>query len=163
MMRNSGSGRAALVERVKHRLDHLGGSMDPHQCYLLYRGMKTLALRVRQHNVSALEVARFLAQHPKVSRVNHPGLPGHPQHQRACSLFDGFGGMLSFEIEGGLPAAEAAHFALASTSVGEMIAEAGDEVLDKVCQSLTARFSRHQQDGAVWMDFCIHIFTGARL
>ncbi|MBI2072803.1 MAG: PLP-dependent transferase, partial [Gemmatimonadetes bacterium] len=99
-------GRAELVNRIKHRLDHLGGSMDPHQCYLLHRGMKTLALRVRCHNESALKVATFLAQHPKVSRVNYPGLPTHPQHQRACSLFDGFGGMLSFEMKGGLEAAE---------------------------------------------------------
>jgi len=99
-------GRAELVDRIKHRLDHLGGSMDPHQCYLLYRGMKTLALRVRCHNESALKVATFLAEHPKVARVNYPGLPTHPQHQRARALFDGFGGMLSFEMKGGLEAAE---------------------------------------------------------
>ncbi len=99
-------GPAALVERVKHRLDHLGGSMDPHQCYLLYRGMKTLALRVRCHNESALKVATFLAAHSKIARVNYPGLKSHPQHERACSWFDGFGGMLSFEMKGGLAAAE---------------------------------------------------------
>jgi cystathionine beta-lyase/cystathionine gamma-synthase len=99
-------GRAELVDRIKHRLDHLGGSMDPHQCYLLHRGMKTLALRVRCHNESALKVATFLAEHPKVARVNYPGLPTHPQHQRARALFDGFGGMLSFEMKGGLEAAE---------------------------------------------------------
>jgi cystathionine beta-lyase/cystathionine gamma-synthase len=99
-------GRADLVERIKRRLGHLGGSMDPHQCYLLHRGMKTLALRMRRHNESAQQIAAFLAQHPKVARVNHPGLPSHPQHQRACSWFDGFGGMLSFELRGGLAAAE---------------------------------------------------------
>ncbi len=99
-------GRADLVERVKRRLDHLGGSMDPHQCFLLHRGVKTLALRVRYQNESALKVAQFLAAHPKVTGVNYPGLPAHPQHQRACALFDGFGGMLSFEVEGGLEAAE---------------------------------------------------------
>jgi cystathionine beta-lyase/cystathionine gamma-synthase len=99
-------GRADLVERVKRRLDHLGGSMDPHQCFLLHRGLKTLALRVRYQNESALKVAQFLAAHPRVAGVNYPGLPAHPQHQRACALFDGFGGMLSFEVEGGLEAAE---------------------------------------------------------
>ncbi len=99
-------GSAEMVERIKHKLDHLGGSMDPHQCYLLYRGMKTLALRVRCHNESALKVASFLERHPKVARVNYPGLKSHAQHQRACSLFDGFGGMLSFEMKGGLAAAE---------------------------------------------------------
>jgi SAM-dependent methyltransferase len=67
-------------------------------------------------------------------------------------------------IGGGLPAAEAANFALASfSSFGELLAEAGDEALNNARQSLTARFSRNQQDGAVRMDACVHIFTGARL
>jgi cystathionine beta-lyase/cystathionine gamma-synthase len=99
-------GRAALVERVKHRLDHLGGSLDPHACFLLHRGMKTLAVRVRHQNASALQVARFLDGHPAVERVNYPGLERHPAHARARKLFDGFGGMLSFEPKGGLAAAE---------------------------------------------------------
>jgi SAM-dependent methyltransferase len=67
-------------------------------------------------------------------------------------------------IGGGLPAAEAANFALASfSSFGELLAEAGNEVLNAARKSLTARHSRHQRDGAVWMDACVHIFTGARL
>ncbi len=99
-------GRADLVERVKHRLDHLGGSLDPHACFLLHRGVKTLGVRVRFQNQSALAVARFLESHPKVVRVNYPGLESHPQHQRARRLFDGFGGMLSFELKGGVEAAE---------------------------------------------------------
>jgi SAM-dependent methyltransferase len=66
-------------------------------------------------------------------------------------------------IGGGLPAAEAANFALASfSSFGELLAEAGDEVLNAARKSLTARLSRHQRDGVVWMDACVHIFTGAR-
>jgi SAM-dependent methyltransferase len=69
----------------------------------------------------------------------------------------------ALQIGGGLPAAEAANFALAAFSGGELLAEAGDEALDEVRQSLTARFSRHQQEGAVRMDACVHIFTGARL
>lgn len=99
-------GRADLVERVKHRLDHLGGSLDPHACFLLHRGVKTLGVRVRFQNQSALAVARFLESHPKVLRVNYPGLESHPQHERARRLFDGFGGMLSFELDGGVKAAE---------------------------------------------------------
>jgi SAM-dependent methyltransferase len=67
-------------------------------------------------------------------------------------------------IGGGLPAAEAANFALASfSSFGELLAEAGNEVLNAARKSLTARLSRHQRDGAVWMDACVHIFTGVRL
>ncbi len=94
-------GRAALVEKVKLRLDHLGGSLDPHACFLLHRGVKTLALRVRYQNASALQIAKFLQGHPAVEKVNYPGLENHPQHNRARELFDGFGGMLSFELKGG--------------------------------------------------------------
>lgn len=99
-------GRAELVERIKHRLDHLGGSLDPHACYLLHRGMKTLALRVRYQNDSALALARFLNEHSAVKQVNYPGLESHAGYGRARELFDGFSGMLSFEPEGGREAAQ---------------------------------------------------------
>lgn len=98
-------GSTSRVSDVKHRLDHLGGTLDPHACYLLERGMKTLVLRVRQQNANALALARCLDSHPRVRRVNYPGLESHPDHQRARRLFDGFGGMLSFEPEGGVDGA----------------------------------------------------------
>jgi cystathionine beta-lyase/cystathionine gamma-synthase len=98
-------GRREMVERVRRKLNHLGGSLDPHACFLLYRGVKTLALRVRQQEASALALARMLERHPAVSRVNYPGLESHPRHRRARDLFDGFGGMLSFEMKGGVEAA----------------------------------------------------------
>jgi cystathionine beta-lyase/cystathionine gamma-synthase len=99
-------GRAELVGRVAHKLNHLGGVLDPHACFLLHRGMKTLAVRVRYQNESALKIARFLESHPKVRQVNYPGLESSPDHLRACELLDGFGGMLSFELEGGVAAAD---------------------------------------------------------
>ena len=99
-------GRAHLVEKVAHKLNHLGGVLDPHACFLLHRGMKTLAVRVRYQNESALKIARFLEGHPKVRQVNYPGLESSPDHLRACELLDGFGGMLSFELEGGVTAAD---------------------------------------------------------
>ena len=80
--------------------------MDPHAAFLLYRGMKTLALRVRYQNESALKIARFLEAHPAIEKVNYPGLESNPQHARARQLFDGYGGMLSFETRGGVDAAE---------------------------------------------------------
>jgi cystathionine beta-lyase/cystathionine gamma-synthase len=98
-------GRQDLIQRIDHRLAHLGGSLNPHACFLLHRGMKTLALRVRYQNQSALQIARFLANHPAVARVNYPGLESHPRHQRACRLFDGFSGMLSFELGAGVEGA----------------------------------------------------------
>lgn len=99
-------GRADLIERITHKLNHLGGSMDPHAAFLLHRGMKTLALRVGYQNESAMKVARFLEDHPAVAKVNYPGLESHPRHKQARELFDGFSGMLSFEINGGVDAAE---------------------------------------------------------
>ncbi|MFP5264588.1 MAG: trans-sulfuration enzyme family protein [Blastocatellia bacterium] len=98
-------GRADLIGRITHKLNHLGGSMDPHAAFLLYRGMKTLALRVRHQNASALKIAQFLEGHPAVARVNYPGLESHPAHRRARELFDGFSGMLSFELKGDAEAA----------------------------------------------------------
>jgi cystathionine beta-lyase/cystathionine gamma-synthase len=68
--------------------------------------MKTLALRVRCQNESALKVARFLEEHPKIEKVNYPGLKSHSQHKRARELFEAFGGVLSFELKGGIKATE---------------------------------------------------------
>lgn len=99
-------GRGALVARIKHLLDQLGGALDPHACFLLHRGIKTVALRVRHQNASALRIARFLGQHPAVRRVHYPGLESHPQHARAQALFQGFGGLLSLELQDGVAGAE---------------------------------------------------------
>jgi cystathionine beta-lyase/cystathionine gamma-synthase len=99
-------GRADLVTRITHRLNHLGGTLDPHACFLLHRGLKTLALRVGYQNRSALAIASFLEQHEAVSKVVYPGLASHPQHAIAARMYDGFGGMLSFEVKGGVAAAE---------------------------------------------------------
>ncbi|MFO8163231.1 MAG: trans-sulfuration enzyme family protein [Thermodesulfobacteriota bacterium] len=98
-------GRADLIEKVTHKLNHLGGSLDPHACFLLHRGLKTLAVRVKYQNESTLKIAKFLEKHPAIKKVNYPGLENHPGHQRACELFDGFSGMLSFELKGGIQAA----------------------------------------------------------
>jgi cystathionine beta-lyase/cystathionine gamma-synthase len=99
-------GRSALVERINRKLGHFGGSLDPHACFLLQRGMKTLGVRVRQQNQTALRIARFLETHPAIASVNYPGLERYPNHRHAREMFDGFGGMLSFELNGGVEAAE---------------------------------------------------------
>jgi cystathionine beta-lyase/cystathionine gamma-synthase len=100
------AGRRALVQRIRKLLNHLGGMLDPHACFLLHRGIKTLPLRVFRQNETALRIARFLADHPAVAGVNYPGLPTNPGHERARRLFAGFGGMVSFELHGGVEAAE---------------------------------------------------------
>jgi len=99
-------GRADLIEKITHKLNHLGGSLDPHACFLLHRGLKTLAVRMRHQNESALKIAKFLEKHSAIKKVNYPGLESHPRHQRASELFDGFSGMLSFELNDGVQAAE---------------------------------------------------------
>jgi len=99
-------GSAERVRTAKTTLDHLGGSLDPHACFLLQRGLKTLGVRFRQQCATALAVAKVLEKHPAVARVNHLGLPSHPHHARARELFAFFGAMLSFDIRGGAEAAE---------------------------------------------------------
>jgi cystathionine beta-lyase/cystathionine gamma-synthase len=94
------------VTRVRKTLNHFGGSIDAHVAFLLARGIKTLAIRVRAQNANALALARFLAAHPKVAGVNYPGLETHPDHRHAREILSGFGGMLSFRLKGDLEAAE---------------------------------------------------------
>ena len=84
------------VDRVRHLLNHLGGSIDPHACYLLERGMKTLGLRVERQNQNAMALALFLESLSEVRRVRYPGLASDPSHAFAKELFDGYGGMLAF-------------------------------------------------------------------
>lgn len=95
------------IRMIRHRLNHLGGCLDPNSCFLLHRGLKTLGLRVRRQNQTALQLAHWLQQHPQVARVNYPGLPDSSSHLRAAQWFSGFGGVLSFELQGGLSAAQA--------------------------------------------------------
>ncbi|MBM3296184.1 MAG: aminotransferase class I/II-fold pyridoxal phosphate-dependent enzyme [Candidatus Aminicenantes bacterium] len=93
---------AALASRLEEAQGVLGGVGSPHDAYLLLRGLKTLDLRVRRQNETGLRVASFLESHPSVSRVYYPGLPSHPDHETARRLMTGFGGVISFEVRGGL-------------------------------------------------------------
>lgn len=92
-------GLSSLVRDLRHVL---GGVMDPHAAYLVQRGMKTLALRVRQQNATAQALAEALEGHPKVRRVWYPGLASFEHHDTASRLMSGFGGVVTFEIEGDL-------------------------------------------------------------
>jgi cystathionine beta-lyase/cystathionine gamma-synthase len=89
---------AAIIKRTaEHAVNH-GGVLDAHACFLLERGMKTLALRMQRHNQNAMKLAEFLKQHDEVAAVNYPGLPSDPAHPIAARQMSGFGGMLSFEL-----------------------------------------------------------------
>jgi len=98
-------GKKEWVQKAGKNLAQLGGSLDPNACFLLHRGLQTLALRMRQHNATAQMLSEFLESHNKVNKIHYPGLRSHPQHERAAQWFEGFSGMLSFELHGGLPAA----------------------------------------------------------
>ena len=92
-------GSKHLVDQVFHYREINGASLHPMAAYLILRGMKTLHLRVRQQNESALKIARFLETHPAIGAVRYPGLPSHEGHQIARRQMQGFGGMLSFTLK----------------------------------------------------------------
>lgn len=95
-----------LYQRLKFLQNAVGGVPGPFDSWLVLRGLKTLAVRMRQHSANALDVACFLEQHGRVKRVYYPGLASHPQHELAKrQMLGGFGGMLSFEIDGGVDGA----------------------------------------------------------
>ncbi|XP_057436027.1 cystathionine gamma-synthase 1, chloroplastic [Lotus japonicus] len=96
------SGSLELVSQIRNLHHILGGAINTNASYLLIRGMKTLHLRVQQQNSTALRMAKLLEAHPKVKRVYYPGLPSHPEHELAMRQMTGFGGVVSFEVDGDL-------------------------------------------------------------
>jgi len=92
------AGPSSLISRISKTLKLTGGMLDPHACFLLHRSLKTLGVRVRRQNETAGALAQTLSSHDAVAEVRYPGLPSHPDHDRARALFDGFGGMVSFTL-----------------------------------------------------------------
>ena len=103
---SDGLGGALIGSKPEHKERFLlvqkaaGGIMSPFECFLVLRGIKTLPLRVRQHEENGLAVAEYLSTHPKVSKLAYPGLKSHPQYDLAVKQQKGFGSMMSFEVEG---------------------------------------------------------------
>jgi cystathionine gamma-lyase len=91
---------SAMYESLKFFQNAAGGVPGPFDVWLTMRGIKTLAVRMRQHAENAMLVARFLAEHPRVEKVYYPGLPSHPDHELAKRQMSGFGGMVSFQFKG---------------------------------------------------------------
>jgi cystathionine beta-lyase/cystathionine gamma-synthase len=98
-------GSREFIERAWRFHIVAGAVLSPFDSWLLLRGLRTLELRVERHNRSALAVAEFLESHPKIARVNYPGLRSHPQHELASRQMNGFSGILSVEVRGGYDAA----------------------------------------------------------
>lgn len=100
-------GKTELIERLWNMHVILGAAIGPLDAWLIMRGLRTLPLRVQRHNENAMALASFLEDCPAVRAVHYPGLKSHPQHTLACKQMTGFGGMLSFEVEGGYEHANA--------------------------------------------------------
>lgn len=115
-------GSKPLIEQIYHYREITGATLDPMAAYLLLRGMKTLHLRVRQQNASALRIARYLQAHPAVAQVFYPGLENHEYYDLARRQMRGFGGMLSFALHDGMEAVHACvsrlHYARRAANLG---------------------------------------------
>ncbi len=96
----------SVYNKIKFNQNTTGSILSPFDSYLVLRGIKTLAVRMREHEKNAVKIADYLESSPKVTRVSYPGLKNHPQHNLAKKQMSGFGGMLSFEIKGGLEEAK---------------------------------------------------------
>lgn len=139
---------------LRRMLNHFGGVLPPFESFLVHRGIRTLALRMRQHCENALRIAEHLEKHPQVAWVRYPGLPSHPQHALAQKQMNGFGGIISFSLKGGLEAGRrmmnAVRLCLLAVSLG------GVETLIQHPASMThasmgadARRQAHIEDGLV--------------
>jgi cystathionine gamma-synthase len=122
-------GRRDLVDRIYRWREIAGGALDANSAFLLLRSLKTLGLRVARQNENAMGVAAFLEAHSQVARVHYPGLASHPNHEVARRQMRGFGGMLSFELKGGLEAAtrvlDRLQYAYLAANLGQVETVAG--------------------------------------
>ena len=95
------AGSSAVIEEVNRLMRLWGQAIDPHAAWLVDRGLRTLGVRLERHNTNGLAVARWAETHPAIARVHYPGLPSHPDHERAKAVLDGFGGVVGLELKGG--------------------------------------------------------------
>ncbi len=118
------AGSTAMIDKIRPVMKTYGPVIAPFVAWLLIRGIRTLGVRLERQNESALQLARFLERHPNVNRVFYAGLESDPHHQLAAKQFDGFSGMLSFEVKGGWEAAkkvmENLQLALFTVSLGDV-------------------------------------------
>ena len=108
-----------LYKKLRHTMVITGCNMDPHQAWLVIRGVKTLSLRIKRSQASAMKIARYLESNPQVAWIKYPGLPSHPQYELAGRQMRGFGSMISFGLKGGYEAGKMLmdHLKLATLAV----------------------------------------------
>jgi len=150
---------AELDHRLRPLMIALGCNMDPHQAFLVIRGVKTLGLRIERAQQGALQIARWLEARPEVAWVRYVGLPSHPQHELAKRQMSGFGAMISFELKGGLEAGRALmdHVKLATLAVSL----GGVETLIEHPASMThAGIPRAEREAAGISDDLVRLSVG---
>jgi methionine-gamma-lyase len=148
-----------IHDRLRSVMVAVGCNMDPHQAFLVLRGVKTLGIRVERAQANAMTIARWLEAHPKVERVRYIGLPSHPQHDLAKRQMTGFGSMISFELMGGLEAGRrlmnAVKVATLAVSLG------GVETLIEHPASMThASMSKEAREAAGFTDGLVRYSVG---
>ena len=148
------------VEAVRKTLTQLGGSLDPHAGYLLARGLKTLALRVRSQNENAQALAEFLDEDPRVEEVHYPGLKSHPDHERGMKLMSAFGGVLSFRLTEGT--AQTADDVMARLQIAHAAASLGgvETLVSRPAATSHATLSSAQRAEAGISDDLIRVSCG---
>jgi methionine-gamma-lyase len=149
----------AVYRRLRPMMTTLGCNMDPHQAYLVLRGLKTLSLRIERAQQNALTIARWLERQPQVEWIRYIGLPSHPQHDLAKRQMSGFGAMIAFGLEGGLEAGRTVmdnvRLATLAVSLG------GVETLIEHPASMThAGMSREQREASGITDGLVRLSVG---
>ncbi len=153
------AGSSELVDRVKSYMRVLGGILDPHAAYLLVRGIKSLGLRVERHNANGLAVSRFLAQHDRVRAVFYPMLESFSQVELARRQMRGGGGVVSFEVDGGLEGAKRVSNALTLIRIAPSLG--GVESLSSIpCVTSHAMLPRDEREKAGIGDGLIRLALG---
>ncbi|HWG89909.1 MAG TPA: PLP-dependent aspartate aminotransferase family protein [Candidatus Thermoplasmatota archaeon] len=150
-----------LGDRLHFLQKSMGGVLSPFDSWLLLRGLKTLHVRMQRHCENAQKIAEHLARHPKVTKVNYPGLPSHPQYELAKRQMRGMSGMLSFEMKGGLPAAK--KFATASVGGVWTLAESLGAVESLICHPVTmthASVPKEQRERSGVTDGLVRLSVG---
>jgi cystathionine gamma-lyase/cystathionine beta-lyase len=134
-----------LTQRVHFLLNAMGACASPFDCWLVLRGIETLPVRVRQHEKNASAVASYLSGHPSVQRVYYPGLESHPGHDIARRQMKGFGGMVSFEVDGGIEAANSFLRKLSIFSLAESLGGAASLAEHPATMSHASMPPEHRQ------------------
>ena len=146
-------------KRLKKVLTLFGGTMDPHQAWLILRGVRTLPLRLEKSQQNAMQLASFLNLHPKVTWVRYPGLPEHPQHEIAKRQMDGFGSMICFGVqnglEGGITVMDSVHLITLAVSLGGV-----DSLIEHPASMTHAAIPREEREEAGILDELVRLSVG---